>query len=86
MVEARLRERQGASWYLISPHTRQSTWSRKHVRPTSPADPVVVTTRSSSREKSPHTRGVRPNTEVQRAASWPSVSGPSSSPHGARWP
>ena len=75
-----------ASWYLISPHTRQSTWSRSAVAATSPADPVVVTTRSSSREKSPHTRGWRPNTEVQRAASCPSVSGPSPAFTVQRWP
>ena len=37
------------------------------------ADPVQVTTARTARSKLPHTRGARPNTLVQRAASWPSV-------------
>ena len=55
-------------------------------RATPPAAPVHVTTRASTREKSPHTRGARPNTDVQRAESCPTVSGPVLAAHRAHLP
>ena len=76
-----------ASWYFTSPQMRQSTPWASAARPSEPAEPVAVAAVRTGASKSPHTRGWRPKTDVQRAARRPSVSGSSPAARTAHtWP